>query len=369
MTKILAGILGIVVIFMDHGSAGVAWYSDANWLKRRAIVIDETKIPGASDFTNFVALVQFTSDTTLDDAGNLQADGDDILFTASDGTTKLNHELVSVDNAAGSFVAWVQIPTLLAASNTTIYLYYKNSSATSQQNADATWDANYIGVWHLDANDTTPDDSSGTATTMGENGDPGEAQTGKIGSGVTVTDNSSWLTIPWGNTVNPTTTSITMCAWINRSSDTGTDEHVFAHCNTNSNRFYWRFRGGGTNDPVSGRVGSGDTSPATGNSTSTTATWYRGCLVADAAADTFYARVNATSIVNGTSQGTSNAFAANFTVGTCANGTADGFTGTLDEVQLATIARSNDWLDAEYNNQNNPAVGSWLVSITDENKP
>lgn len=73
----------------------MAWYNAA-WLKRRKLTIDHTKVP--SDLTNFPVYVNLRSVTGL--LTNCQSTADDVLFTAADGTTKLDHELVR-DQAAG----------------------------------------------------------------------------------------------------------------------------------------------------------------------------------------------------------------------------------------------------------------------------
>ena len=64
------------------------WY-DPSWKYRKAITIDHTKV--SADQTNFPVYVDLSSDPDL--AAHAQADGDDILFTGSDGVTKLDHDL------------------------------------------------------------------------------------------------------------------------------------------------------------------------------------------------------------------------------------------------------------------------------------
>ena len=68
-----------------------------------------------------------------------QSDGDDILFTASDGSTKLDHEIEKYDSTTGELIAWVEVATLQGATNTEIYIYYGNPGASSQQSVAGTW--------------------------------------------------------------------------------------------------------------------------------------------------------------------------------------------------------------------------------------
>ena len=121
-----------------------SWYS-SSWPYRKQITIDHTKVEN-ENFTNFPVLISIT-DTDL--ASKAQDDGDDILFTASNGTTKLPHEIENFHKASGTLVAWVRVPTLYDNENTYIYMYYGNATCSSQQNATGVWDGNFKGVWHL----------------------------------------------------------------------------------------------------------------------------------------------------------------------------------------------------------------------------
>ena len=121
------------------------WYS-SSWPYRKQITIDFTKVGATgAPHANLPVLVSLSADANL--SANARADGFDIVFTSSDGTTKLNHERTSY--ASGTLLAWVQVPSVSATANTVIYMYYGNASAADQQNGTGTWDANYVGVWHL----------------------------------------------------------------------------------------------------------------------------------------------------------------------------------------------------------------------------
>jgi len=48
---------------------------------------------------------------------------------------------------------------------------------------------------------------------------------------------------------------------------------------------------------------------------------------------------------------------------------ANYFDGILDEVRISSTARTQDWLTTEYNNENAPGVGGFLVSISSEQVP
>ena len=170
---------------ISGGSGGPPWYNSA-WSSRKAVTIDHTKVAGGLNLTNFPLLFAVT-DATLKSAANGgsmgKPDGTDMLFTAADGVTKLNHEIESYTASTGQVLAWVQIPSLSASNDTVIYLYYGNAAAANQQNVPATWDPSFKTVWHLagggtlSAADSTAAANQGKLTAV-------LAAAGQIGAGV-----------------------------------------------------------------------------------------------------------------------------------------------------------------------------------------
>ncbi|MFX1485078.1 MAG: LamG-like jellyroll fold domain-containing protein, partial [Promethearchaeota archaeon] len=125
---------------------------------KKDIVIDHTKV--ASDLTDFPLLIDiFDTDLKTD----VQADGDDIIFKIGD--TMLSHELELFDQTYNSthahLVAWVNTD-LSSSVDTTITMYYGNPNLESLENAAGVWSSNFRGVWHLSETPTeTLYDSSG----------------------------------------------------------------------------------------------------------------------------------------------------------------------------------------------------------------
>lgn len=147
------------------------WYNNS-WGYRKLITIDHTKVSGTQ--TSFPVLISSTSTDWKDVANGGfvgKSNGYDILFTADDGTTKLNHEIEKYVNTTGELVAWVNVPSLSSVTDTTLYIYYGNSQASDQQNTTSVWDSNYKMVQHAKGsgqmNDSTSFGNSGTIT-----GDP-----------------------------------------------------------------------------------------------------------------------------------------------------------------------------------------------------
>jgi len=67
-------------------------------------------------------------------ASKVRLDYGDVRFTDSDGTTELNYWM----EQDGTF--WTKVPSISASSQKTIYMYYGNSSETSQSNGSNTFD-------------------------------------------------------------------------------------------------------------------------------------------------------------------------------------------------------------------------------------
>lgn len=201
----------------------VAPWFDSNWNYRKQITVDETKV--AADLTDFPMLINLSADSDL--ASRAQADGDDILFTASDGTTQLDHEIERYDSSTGALVAWVEVPLLTSTTGTIVYMYYGNGAAANQENVAGTWSSTYRGVWHMaedpsidtdgdcgggtsEACDSTDNDldgdSVGTMTTD-------DLVTGQINGALELDGNDDYIGIADSGTLD-ITDDLSLSAWI-----------------------------------------------------------------------------------------------------------------------------------------------------------
>jgi len=152
------------------------WYQspgEGKWNYRQKLTINHTNL--LTDLTNFPMLVNLTTNIwkSADNGGHVrQSNGWDILFTASDGRTKLNHEIEKYTPTNGELVAWINLPALSSNVDTEIYIYYSNGSCSSQWNANAVWDANYMMVQHLGESPTNGAAGHIDSTTNANNGTP-----------------------------------------------------------------------------------------------------------------------------------------------------------------------------------------------------
>jgi len=159
-------ILGFFLAFFLFISPTKAWYY-SGWQYRRKITITEQS---GSTLTDYQVAINLTYDP------DMQSDFSDIRFTYenSSGEYEIPYWIESKSDSNWAYV-WVKVPEIPASSTATVYVYYGNSSATSESNGTtvfiqfhdfedgtnenlnivegtftATTDAAYIGNYGLD---------------------------------------------------------------------------------------------------------------------------------------------------------------------------------------------------------------------------
>src|SRR3989338_595051 len=175
------------------------WYSASgnNWSYRKKITIDKNKVSGTSNHSNFPLLVSrtdldfkhtsFGGNVASSSAGTTGGGGD-FVFTSSDGTTKLDHEIEKYASSSGELISWVEVPTLSVSADTILYVYYGGpSTGATNQNVTGVWDANYVNVWHLSESGacavTFIDSTANKNAVCGSGAAPSFLTTAAIGSG------------------------------------------------------------------------------------------------------------------------------------------------------------------------------------------
>ena len=154
----------IIISFgIELQSSAQSWYN-SNWLYRKAITVNPGQVPSTQ--INFPLLVNLPSDAGL--SAHARSDGFDILFTTSDGITKIPYDREQYTSATGALVAWVNVPSVSVG--TIIYMYYGNSGATDQQQVTSVWDPNYVGVYHVDEPGAGTTGEYKDATSVANNG-------------------------------------------------------------------------------------------------------------------------------------------------------------------------------------------------------
>lgn len=390
--KLLLGVFALVAVVLLavliytigpwSNQAQAVWYSD-NWKFRKKLTIDVTKVSGGSDLSNFPVLVSIADQSI---GTNAQSDGDDILFTSSDGSTQLDHEIESFTPATGQLVAWVEVTTVSASANTVIYLYYGNSTSASQQDGTGTWDEggnnNYRGVWHLKEDpsggapqmaDSTQNNNDGTS-----NGSMASSsqQAGKINGSLDFTGNSDTvdMNIDMGSDASLNNMATwTYETWVNHKSSFPIDNWTWFMGKSyfaNGEKYF------GFNDNSNGAVRcSFNNGGAVNYNTITTDTlspnvWYHlacACDVSQAQDCRIY--ING---IEASYSSTANATGVDNDAGNNFHLAQDSFhrffyDGKLDEARVSNAVRTAGWITTSYNNQSSPST-FYTVGNEERNK-
>jgi len=332
-----------------HAANG--WY-DYGWDYRKKIAIDHMKVPN-TDQSNFPVLISLTDSDLQTHARN---DGHDIFFTDSTGTTKIPYERELYTAGSGTLAAWVRVATLSHSTDTVIYMYYGNSKAADQQNsAGETWDVNFKSVWHSnDASPATITDSTTNANTGTKYGTEGPVETiGKIGKAQSYNGSDEYIgIIPTG----ALTDSFTVSTWA-KVPDGETSHTIIGTRNDGDMSFDFKFD---TEGIIHGDIGDGTdwitTEADATDFTYLTDTWYQITYVVTTTGYKIY--------INGSEAGSGSYPESapllfdtvhNIFIGQVGYG-EEWFNGEIDEVRVSDNVRSANWIQTEYNNQNDPAM-------------
>jgi hypothetical protein len=329
------------------------WYS-LGWQDCIEFTINASYVD--ADLTNFPVLVTGTglNSTDTDFWTTVNSSGSDILFTASDGVTKLNRELVSINTTAQTMECYVNVTSIDDVNNTKFYLYYNSSNIAlyNESNSTATWDANYIAVWHMnDLNTSAIADSTANAQTGIKKGaNEPLVTTGLIGSSlgsaqlfdgvndyVNVSHNANQLLTTAGTisaVIYPYTSGESQARIVDKAGAAGALGYSFGVTSGNSKTYL--FMNGST------------------SSLSSANSWAINTTTFDAVS--FNATGFITFYKNGDTWGTASSgqLASSMTstnplyIGQRSGATDRTFKGSIDEVRVSNISRSDSWIKATY---------------------
>ena len=353
-------------------SGAAKWYN-GSWGYREKITIDHTKVGNTTGtlLSYFPVLVSTTSvalEYTGFTGGHVGlSTGKDVLFTLSDGTTKLNHEIESYASSTGNLISWIKVPSISTSTDTVLYMYYGNAAATDQSTTTGVWDdggSNYFkGVWHakeatgVNWADSTSNNNTGTPTSVTA------TSSGQIDGAGSFNGTSSYVNLP--NFAYNTTA--TYSAWVYVLSST-LKSGIFGNDVNASGGWSYNFCGGffefGSN--IYGSLYSNSTyqkisTPIILNSwmhivfikdmlNSVISLYANGSLI-----NTIAFTPSSLGILSGTTNHCNNNYLKiGYYSGNNTSTPYQYYSGTIDEVELSSTARSADWIKTEYNNQNSP---------------
>ncbi len=329
-------------ITMYSSASAASWYS-SSWGYRTKITIDDAKV-STTNHTDFPVLINsINADWKYTGSGGHvgNSDGTDILFTSSDGTTKLKHEIERYTSTSGEVIAWVKVPTLTTSGDTELYMYYGNAGVAAQADAVNVWDSNFKTVLHL-GDGTTLSATSSTGINNGTKVGTISALAGKIGGAACANGTTQCSgTASTSNGLTFTTfasTTPTLTAWIKLDNASGY-QNVAALNATNG---LWL--NAGKMDLYTTGDHNATTSVGTGS-------WVHVGMTYDGTTIRYY--------YNGATDGTGSVSAFNYQINAMfkdATGPGETLKGSMDEIRFSNVVRSAGWITTEYNTMNSPST-------------
>ncbi|MFW9783800.1 MAG: DUF2341 domain-containing protein, partial [Candidatus Heimdallarchaeota archaeon] len=326
----------------------------------KVITIDHTKVIGTANHLNFPMLISLVDE---DLKYHAQPDGDDIAFAS--GSNWLNHEIELFDQSYSSthaqLVAWIRIPFLSTSTNTTITMYYGNSTMSSQQNPTGVWSNNYIAVWHMNQDPSSSNiiDSTSNGYDLTPSGFTSDSRinNGKVGTAISLDGINDYFYI---NSINGPLNDLTFQTWFTPDTTIasgGSQMDFFSGNSITNNHPTMRFTTSGTvnvflevtSDTSEGSYGNKNTWP--------TGSWFQFSYVRSMSLVRAFHYVNATLDTTDSSSDNANPHITwdQFSIAASIDGSRIWGPGAISEFRIINIALSSDWIATEYNNQYNPS--------------
>ena len=321
------------------------WYN-TEWGYRKKGYIQASYITVPQN--NFPVMINIT-DTDL--SSNALADGSDIIFiNGTDDTTQFNHEIEKYDHSIGLLVAWINFTYVDATVNTSFYMYYGNPGASNQTNTPDVWDTDFLGVYHL--NDSTTlingvfdSTSYGNAGTyIGSLPTPilGITQQAQYFDG-----NGDYITLPIGTHI-PTQGTVEIITW---AIDDNTRMRMIDLGDAGDYRQQLIFTFDVTRHEVELKWTVANAWAFIDGSDPVEKVHHFNAISWESGSQA-YVRDNSV-IATETKTTTSYTFGRSY-IGTY--GVGGYFEGSMDELRISKIKRSNDWLDTTQNNILNASI-------------
>lgn len=350
----------------------MAWLAGFGNGKRFGITIDSDLIDGA--LTNFPIYIHVHATagigardlTELFDDLSVDTNRLKIAVTTSDGETQCYVEIAHYDWSGESMGLHIKVPSVLAAVDTVLYLYWDPTASdnttyvgdTGDAVAQNVWDANYEAVWHLAAQgDGTEDEfldstdsvlhgecteGAGTYPTYGTAGPMGVSQSFDSGDII----NCGKITSYGAKTIE---CLIQVDLTYQMAIDTGAASSGY-HGSGIGTYSAEEFRA----NSARGNVGNLRFDVRGGSTTMVDATWRHGVLTWDGTTDAD----KAITYLNGAEEDTGTAASTETEAGTNPSTSIGGyyydgayypvFDGQLSEIRFSDTDRSPEWIKATY---------------------
>ncbi|MFB9262975.1 DUF2341 domain-containing protein [Bradyrhizobium erythrophlei] len=184
--------LALVLLAALWPSPAAAWWND-QWTLRKKITIDTA--PSGAGVSDPIGTAPILVRLHVGNFrfGAAKEDGGDLRFIAVDDKTPLKHHVEKYDSLLGEALVWVSVPDLKPGTKNDIWLYYGNQKAPTAVDAKGTYDPDTLLVYHFADRGTPAQDVSAWANGA-QNAVPA-ADGAIIGQGARL-DGQTALTLP-----------------------------------------------------------------------------------------------------------------------------------------------------------------------------
>jgi biopolymer transport protein ExbB len=334
--------LGLAALGTTWGQDARAWWN-GDWAFRKEITFDLT--PQGADIAGAATDVPVLIRLSL---GNFQyfadskPDGSDFRFIAGDDKTPLKHHIERFDPQAQIAFVWVRIPRLTGGANTDkVFLYYGNKKAPTADDPHGTYDANQALVYHFGAAKGSPQDA--TAYKSEPSAFDAEVNPASlIGAGAKFSG-SQTIVIPANGAVHLAAgKGFTLSTWVRF--EAAQSQAVLAQLADRGRELTLGIAG----SQAFARYNNGGGPPVqlTQTAALTSGEWHHLAVrIGDGHLALFVDGVDA-----GHANADSQEIGGTLTIGG-SSAKANFFSGELDELEVANVARSDDWLKAAARSQ------------------
>ncbi|QQS39289.1 DUF2341 domain-containing protein [Candidatus Woesebacteria bacterium] len=328
-----------------------AWYGTEGWSYRIKLTVKNGKVD--ADLSNFPVYVNLDD---LPDAtfwAHVKSLCADVRVTNSGGSTELPIEIVSCDTTAKTGEMYFKADSLADSTDTDFYIYYGNSGASSYEVTDTygrnnVWTNGYGGVWHMGGG-TLIDSSGNVGNSTTQTGT--EYTSGKVGI-ATDYSGSQRSIMPTATTIDEDVLdSLTYTVWVN------SDSTSWGRQMEKSNQYFLlgNYAGTGSAGPLLKISGSNQVATV---GTLSTGTWYQvGGRYSYSGGTTGVLNAILNGNINATTSNLSNYIdSANTGLYVGSDDSGGYFNGKMDELRIASVVRTTNWLSTEYNTLNDTST-------------
>jgi len=362
--KYRVGFITIFLIFSFAVNVYSAGFTNSTYAYSLPITLKTTSLGISGNLSGFPYLVTITDPALVISSTSCTnkvqfPNGPAYDFAFVDAVAgEVPYQVVSYDQTAGTLLVWVQVPTLTRSTNNLLSFYFGSATAPATHTTafyQSTWPSDYLAVYHMDegsssasALDATTNVNNGTQTST-------SVATGKIGSAYSFNGSSSKIVAgaPTGIGGNFTFSAWVFVNTLQASQGIVTDENLLS-----GGRLGLYTSGGGVKAGVEAKTTVLTISDllASGGTSLSAGTWY----YVQGVCSTVAIVTTTQTYVNGAADRSTVGASLSITPGPIVIGQDFGgvniMNGIIDEVRISNIAKSADWIKAEYVDQNNPAA-------------